>query len=663
MIAEFGRAALIVGFVIAVLQSFLPLLGARRGDSRLMAFGDSAAGAQGVLVGLSFACLVVSFVNSDFSLAVVASNSHTEKPMLYKVAATWGNHEGSMLLWSLVLALFGAAIARNRGIPQSLRANVLSVQGMIGAGFLAFILFTSSPFDLISPAPLQGSGLNPLLEDPGLAFHPPFLYFGYVGFSTAFSFAAGALIEGRADADWARVARPWILAAWSLLTIGIAGGSLWAYYELGWGGWWGWDPVENASLMPWLLGTALLHCIVVVERRRAFVKWTLLLGIMTFAMSLVGTFIVRSGVLSSVHAFAQDPARGVFILGLLIAAIGGSFALFAWRSPRLEGGEPFDLVSRESGLLINNVLLVSALATVFIGTFYPLVMDIVGTDKISVGAPYFALTFVPLAVPLLVAMAFGPTLRWQSDGLASATKKLRHSLIVTCFAVLGALAVTKGSSLLGAAGLGLGVWVVSASVAIFLRRVRAGAIPIAASVRLAATLPRATYGVIVAHMGMGVLVIGVAGASAWDSEHVLAMRPGDSTVFVGHAIALRDVQQSAGAGYEAQRATFTLSRDLRGPLQPMTPELRYYPARQMQTTEAAILADILGNLYVSIGEPDGAGAWTVRLSYHPLISWIWLGALLMAAGGGLCLSRGGVLARLARTADKPSYSQPVSTAQ
>ena len=619
-----------------------------------MAFGDSAAAAQALFVTLSFGCLVASFVASDFSVAIVATNSHTDKPLLYRVAATWGNHEGSMLLWSLVLALFGAAIAANRAIPATLRARILSVQGMIGAGFLAFILFTSNPFERLFPIPAQGNGLNPLLEDPGLAFHPPFLYFGYVGFSTAFSFAAAALIEGKVDPVWARLARPWVLAAWSLLTLGIAGGSLWAYYELGWGGWWGWDPVENASFMPWLLGTALLHCILVVERRRAFVKWTLLLGILTFAMSLVGTFVVRSGVLSSVHAFALDPARGVFILGLLVAAVGGGFALFAWRAQALEPGEPFDLVSRESSLLLNNVLLVSALATVFIGTFYPLFIDAIGNDKISVGAPYFVLTFVPLVIPLLIVMTVGPLLRWRSDGIASAAKSLRGPLIVACLSAGLAIALKGKSGLLGAAGIALGVWVAAGSGLILLRRTRAGTLPLSESLKLAATLPRATYGVIVAHLGMGLLIIGIAGAEAWKSESVIAMREGETTLFAGSSLTLQGVKREVGPGYESRRADFTMSTAAGIAPRSLAPELRFYTARQMQTTEAAIRSGPLGNLYVSIGEPDDAGRWTVRLYFHPLILWIWVGAALMAAGGFLSLSSGRLLASLRQ----PSHVSP-----
>lgn len=640
MIPELGHAALVVGLMISLAQSFVPLLGASKSHLGMMRVGDTAAKAQALLVALSFGCLVYSFVVSDFSVAVVATNSHTVKPMLYKVTATWGNHEGSILLWSLVLALFGALIAVNSAIPSQLRARILSVQGMVGAGFLAFIIFTSNPFERLYPVPLQGNGLNPLLEDLGLAFHPPFLYLGYVGFSTAFSFAAAALIEGRADSDWARLARPWILAAWALLTIGIAGGSFWAYYELGWGGWWAWDPVENASLMPWLLGTALLHSILVVERRRAFVKWTLLLGILTFAMSLVGTFVVRSGVLSSVHAFAQDPDRGVFILGILVAAIGGSLTLYAWRSSELEIGEGFDFVSRESSLLVNNVLLVTALATVFIGTFYPLFIDLMGTDKISVGAPYYAITFVPLVVPLIALMAVGPLIKWRSDDIRETAKRLRLPLISAGVAGLVCAFAGGSDKPMGIVGISLGTWVVLGSLAILARRVRAGEIPILASLHLAMSLPRASYGVVVSHLGMGFLILGVTGASVWVEESVIAMRTGETSNFAGYDITLNDVREASGPDFQAQRASFALRRSEGGSSVTLSPEQRFHIARQMMTTEAAIQSGIWGNFYISIGETDAAGRTTVRMFYHPLALWIWIGALAMAAGGALSLSSG-----------------------
>ena len=646
MIAEVGRFALILAFMVSIAQAILPLIGAQRLDRRLMAFGDHAAQAQFFFVAFAFGCLVALFVTSDYSVSVVAANSNAAMPLLYRVTGTWGNHEGSMLLWSLILAFFGATIGTfGKAIPNQLRARVLSVQSLIGVGFLAFIIFTSNPFLRLFPAPLQGNGLNPLLEDPGLAFHPPFLYLGYVGFSTAFSFAAAALIGGGAGAAWARYARPWILAAWTLLTIGIAGGSIWAYYELGWGGWWGWDPVENASLMPWLLGTALLHCALVVERRQAFIRWTLLLGIMTFTMSLVGTFVVRSGVLSSVHAFALDPARGVFILGLIIAATGGSLALYAFRAKSLPLGEPFDVVSRESGLLLNNVLILAAMATVFIGTFYPLFIDLIGRDKISVGPPYYALTFAPLAVPVLVAMVIGPFLKWRKDRLGPALKETRPAFIAAILIGLIVFVFSSEHRVAASCGLALATWVIVGSLEILFRRIKIGRIAFADSVRLAFSLPRSTYGVVVAHLGMGLLVVGVVGSTAWKEEKVVAMHPGSVTHFAGYDVQMLKAELGQGSDYKSQRGLFLASRgEDRTPLL-LTPEIRFYPERQTETTEASIRSGPLSNLYISMGEQNG-DSWPVRLYYHPLVVWIWIGAMCMAAGGALSWSTGRLRALL-----------------
>src|SRR5579864_2394799 len=434
MIAELGHYALALALIVALVQSVLPLIGARRLDPGLMALGGSTAIAQFALVALAFAALVHAYVTSDFSLATVAENSHSTKPLLFKITGVWGNHEGSMLLWVLILTLFGAAVAWfGSNLPPDLRARVLAVQGMIGAAFLAFILFTSNPFLRIAPAPLDGNGMNPILQDIGLAIHPPFLYLGYVGFSVAFAFAVAALIEGRVDAAWARWVRPWTLAAWCALTTGIALGSWWAYYTLGWGGWWAWDPVENASFMPWLVGTALLHSAIVVEKREALKVWTIFLAILTFSLSLLGTFLVRSGVLTSVHAFASDPRRGVFILLLLSLYTGGALLLFAWRAPQLQGGGLFAPISREGGLLLNNLLLTTAAATVFLGTLYPLFLDVVAHQKVSVGPPFYAATFVPIMVPLLVAMAVGPLLPWKRADLAAALARLNLAFLAAAF--------------------------------------------------------------------------------------------------------------------------------------------------------------------------------------------------------------------------------------
>lgn len=633
MTAEIGRFALMLATMIAAAQSVLPLIGATRRDHRLMVFADVAARAQFAFVALAFIALVVAFVVSDYSVTVVAENSNAQMPLLYRVTGTWGNHEGSMLLWTLILSLFGAAIATSgSSMPLAFRARVLSVQGMIGLGFLAYLLFASDPFARLVPAPSEGAGLNPLLEDPGLAFHPPFLYLGYVGFSTAFSFAAAALIEGGAGTAWARHARPWVLIAWTLLTVGIAGGSLWAYYELGWGGWWGWDPVENASLMPWLLGTALLHCVLVVERRQAFIRWALLLSIMTFSMSLVGTFVVRSGVLSSVHAFALDPTRGIFVLGLVLVATGGTLTLYAFRSGAIGQGEGFGTVSREAGLLLNNVLIVTAMATVFIGTFYPLFIDLIGRDKISVGPPYYARTFVPLVVPLLAAMVFGPFLKWRSSSAFETLREARSTLALTLAVMLVVYFAAPSHSIAAALGLGLAAWIVIGSTRILTRRVRFGRVPFADSIRLALAQPLSAYGVIVAHLGMGVLVAGITGATLWKQEAVVALKPGESTQFAGYHVEMLKAETGTGANFQFQRALFAATRRQGGEGLLLAPELRFFPVRQSETTEAAINSGLFGNFLVNIGEQNGE-RWPVRLYYHPLVVWIWLGALMMAAGG------------------------------
>ena len=638
MLAEIGRFALIIALIIALLQASLPLIGAARGHSRLMAFADTAAQAQFAFIALAFACLVQSFVMSDFSLAVVAENSHTDKPLIYKISGTWGNHEGSMVLWVLILALFGAGISFTSSIPATLRARTLAVQAMIGAGFLAFSIFTSDPFARLSPAPPEGQGLNPLLQDPGLATHPPFLYLGYVGFSTAFSFTIAALIEGRADANWAKHTRPWALAAWICLTIGIALGSLWAYYELGWGGFWFWDPVENASLMPWLVGTAFVHSILVVEKRHALTRWTLLLGILAFSMSLIGTFVVRSGVLTSVHAFAVDPARGVFILALLIGATGGALTLYGLRLPKLEQEPGFDMISREGGLVVNNWLLITAAATVFLGTFYPLFIDLIGDDKISVGPPYYAATFAPLMIPALIVMVIGPALRWRRDDLKEGGLRVAGALVPAALAVVVTLLIAPKSSIAGLFGVALSAWLVCGSALMLLRRARLGQVPPRDVARLMRTLPRATYGVALAHAGAGLLVLGIVGATQWKLEDTRAMRPGDHAAFAGYELTFKDVQPTEGRNYSAARATLEVRRG-ENLIATLYPERRFYPERSQQTTEAAIRTTLAGNLYAAIGDRDPAtNSWTVRLYRHPLAVWIWLGAACMAGGGALSLS-------------------------
>ena len=660
MIPELGRFALILALMISIAQSVLPLVGAARRDARALAFGDFGAVAQFAFLAFAFGCLLISFVTSDFSVQIVAANSHSAKPFFYKLAGAWGNHEGSMLMWTLILALFGATVSvLGRSIPISLRARVLAVQGLIGAGFLAFLIFTSNPFARLDPAPFEGQGLNPLLQDPGLVIHPPFLYLGYVGFSTTFSFAVAALLEGRADAAWARYVRPWILAAWVFLTIGVAMGSLWAYYELGWGGWWFWDPVENASLMPWLLGTALLHSALVMERRQSFVRWTLLLSILTFSLSLIGTFVVRSGLLTSVHAFAVDPQRGVFILVLLALATGGGLLLYALRAGSLASGAPFAMVSREGGLVLNNAFLVAATATVFVGTFYPLLIDLIGEDKISVGAPFFALTFTPIVVPVLAAMALGPVLRWRGDKLTSAIRRLGWAGLAGALSGLLALALTGARSPLAALGIALAGWVVASSASIILKRIRVGSAPWPESLRLALLLPGSTYGVALAHLGVGLLLAGLVAANIWKQELTTGLEPGASTQFAGYEVQMLSVNVGQGANYEAERATLSFSRN--GDVAfILTPERRFYPERQMQTTEASVRSTLIANDYAALGERGENGRWTVRLYRHPLAIWIWLGAAIMALGGIFAWFDGRLRAVFAARANSRPDALPAS---
>jgi cytochrome c-type biogenesis protein CcmF len=638
MVAEIGQFALILGLAVAFLQATVPLIGAQRQDREAMAFGSYAAMTQFLFIAIAFGCLTHAFVTSDFSVAVVAANSHTLKPMLYKVAGVWGNHEGSMLLWVLILAVFGAAVAAaGENLPETLKANTLAVQGMISLGFLAFIIFTSNPFARLDPAPLDGNGLNPILQDPGLAFHPPFLYLGYVGFSIAFSFSAAALIEGKVDACWARWVRPWVLAAWCFLTIGITLGSAWAYYTLGWGGWWFWDPVENASFMPWLAGTALLHSALVVERRQALASWTILLGILTFTLSLIGTFLVRSGVLTSVHAFATDPARGIFILLLIVIATGGSLILYAIRMPGLKQGSPFSIVSRESALTLNNVILTAACATVFLGTFYPLVVDMMGRDKISVGPPFYNLTFLPIMVPLLIAMSVGPMLKWKRDSLSEALKLLKPAAIAAALAFVGVLGLTFGRNALAAFGMALAAWLVVGSLINLALRLRVGTVPFATSVTLARTIPRAFFGLVLAHGGMGLTVMGITGMTAWATETIQIVKPGGTISLSGYDVKFASINTVQGPNYEAQRALFNVTRNGRR-VTDLTSEKRFYPVREQQTAVAGIRTNLLSNIYVVLGDSNGEAGWAVRLYYHPLVPWIWLGALTMALGGFVSLS-------------------------
>jgi cytochrome c-type biogenesis protein CcmF len=624
--------------MLALTQSGAGMIGARYGDLKLMRCGSAAAIGQLCFIVLAFGALTSAFVNSDFSVLNVVENSNSAMPLIYKITAVWGNHEGSMLLWVLILALFGAAVAFfGDNLPDALKARVLSIQGMIGSGFLAFILFTSNPFSRLHPTPADGNELNPLLQDVGLAVHPPFLYLGYVGFSMAFSFAVAALIEDRVDACWACWVRPWVLAAWCFLTIGITLGSFWAYYELGWGGWWFWDPVENASFMPWLAGTALLHSALVVERRQTLVNWTILLAILTFSLSLVGTFLVRSGVLTSVHSFALDPSRGIFVLGLLALTSGGALALYAYRAPALKQSVPFAAVSRESSLVLNNVILISAAATVFLGTFYPLFIETIAGDKISVGPPYYNLTFVPIMVPLLVVMVVGPMLKWKRDTIRDALQKLSRPAIVAGVGFLAILLATFGSNALAALALAIALWIIAGSVAVLVYRTRLGQVPLRTSANLARTTPRAVYGLIFAHSGLGIAVAGITAMSAWQQEVITSLPIGGKLDIAGYEIALKSVTTPSGPNYQAEHASFDVSAGGRLVTSLVT-ERRFYPVRGSQTTEAGIYTNLFSNVYLAIGEKSDAGEWTVRAYFHPLAPWIWFGPLIMAFGGLISLT-------------------------
>ncbi len=637
MIIELGHFALILALCLAVLQSTLPLYGASRNHAGLMAVGQSAAVAQFLLIAASFAVLVNAYVTSDFSLATVVDNSQSTKPLLYKITGVWGNHEGSMVLWVLILSLFGAAVALfGDNLPPGLRARALAVQGMIGVGFLTFILFTSNPFLRAHPAPLDGNGMNPVLQDPGLAFHPPFLYLGYVGFSVAFSFAVAALIEGRVDAAWARWVRPWSLAAWCALTIGIAMGSWWAYYTLGWGGWWFWDPVENASFMPWLVGTALIHSAIVVEKRDALKSWTILLAIVTFSLSLVGTFLVRSGVLTSVHAFAVDPTRGTYILILLVLAIGGSLTLYAVRAPSLQGGGLFAPVSREAALVLNNVLLATAAATVFLGTLYPLFLDTIGGPKLSVGFPFFNRTFVPLMIPALLAVAVGPLLAWKRGDLRGAFQRLWFAFAAALLVALIGLYLAGFKPILALLGLALAAWVGIGAIVEWAERVKLFRAAPGETWRRARYLPRASYAMTIAHFGLAVSVAGIA-ASAFEVEQIQMLHPGDTLPIAGYVLKFDGTEKVQGPNFTADRATIEVRRN--GTMvEELHPQRRFFPLQQMTTSVTAIRSNLLADLYVALGDPDDSNGSTVRAYWKPLTPWIWMGAVIMAFGGLLSLS-------------------------
>lgn len=638
MLVEIGHFALVLALSVAAVQGTLPLVGAAARNRALMDMARPAAGLQLGLVTLAFAIFIHAHIVSDFSVLNVFENSSLSKPMLYKITGAWGSHEGSMMLWVFMLALFGGLVSFfGRALPASLRARTLAIQGLLGFGTLLFIIATSDPFARLFPAPADGRDLNPLLQDPGLAFHPPFLYFGYVGFSITYSFAIAALIEGQVDAIWARWVRPWALTAWCGLTIGVAMGSWWAYYVLGWGGWWAWDPVENASFMPWLLGTALLHSAAVVEKRETLQRWTLLLAIMTFGMSLIGTFLVRSGVLTSVHSFAVDPTRGVFILILIGIVIGGGLTLYAWRAPRLAAGNPFAPVSREGALVINNLLLASGMATVFLGTFYPLFAEVWSGVKLSVGPQYFDATFVPMVVPGLVAMAIGPVLAWRRGNLAVALRRLMPALIGAILAPLIVSYFNPGASLSALGGVSLAVWATLGVAADLADRVGVAKLPPATVLRRLRHLPRGTWGYAIAHFGVGVLIAGITVSTAWRSERIETMHAGDSLQIAGRTLRFIGVAEGMIENYQAQRAEIIVNRPGEAPFA-VYPERRWYPIAGSSTSNTSITTDGFGDLYLALGENDGNGGWILRAYYNPLVPWVWFGAVLAALGGMVSLS-------------------------
>ena len=628
MTPELGHLALILALLISIVQGVLPLIGAHRGHSGWIALARPAAQTQFVLVAFAFACLMQAFLANDFSVSYVAEHSNSKLPTAYRAAAVWGGHEGSLLLWLLMLNGWAFAVSLlSRQLPQAMVARVLGVLGLVGMGFLLFMLLTSNPFDRLLPPAAEGQDLNPLLQDPGLVVHPPMLYMGYVGFSVAFAFAIAALLAGRLDAAWARWTRPWTNVAWVFLTIGIALGSYWAYYELGWGGWWFWDPVENASFMPWLVGTALIHSLAVTEKRGSFKNWTVLLAIAAFSLSLLGTFLVRSGVLTSVHAFATDPKRGIFILFFLTIVIGGSLTLFAWRAPKVSMGGAFALFSRETLLLINNVLLVVAAGSVLLGTLYPLLIDALGMGKLSVGPPYFNSVFVPIMLPLLFLIAVGPLANWKHADPRDMAQRLRLAAVLAVISGVGLPFLVGEWTPLIALGLLLAIWIVASSAFQIRTRLKSG------------WPPRAYWGMHLAHIGIAVFVVGVTLVKGYEVERDVRMAVGDTVTLGGYTVRLKGVKQVPGPNYMAQRGDIELSKNGEV-LRTLNPEKRSYFSSQMPMTETAIDSGFTRDLYVSLGEPlDAQGsAWSVRVYYKPFIVWIWGGCLLMALGGGLAAS-------------------------
>ena len=659
MIPELGHYALVLALGLGLIQSVAPVIGAQTRDGALMRLADSTALMQFFFVTLSFGALAVCFMTSDFSVVLVFENSHSQMPLIYKFSSVWGNHEGSMLLWVFILAIFGAMVAAfGRNLPASLKALVLAVQSWIACAFYFFILLTSNPFLRVAQPPFEGRDLNPILQDPGLAIQPPLLYLGYVGFSIAFSFAVAALIEGRIDAAWARWVRPWTLAAWMFLTLGIAMGSYWAYYTLGWGGFWFWDPVENASLMPWLAGTALLHSAVVMEKRNALKVWTMLLAILTFSLSLIGTFLVRSGVLTSVHAFASDPTRGIFILGILVLFIGGGLSLFAWRASMLKQGGLFAPISREGSLVFNNLFLTTACLTVFVGTMYPLALEALSGQKISVGAPFFNLTFGPLMLALLFAMPFGPLLAWKRGDLLGVSQRLIAAFAVGLVAVGVTLALKGVHSIVAPFAIGLAFYVIMGSAVDIAERTGLFRVPLATAGRRALGMPRSAWGTAVAHFGLGLTLLGIIAAGTWGTERIVAVKPAQTISLSGYDLHFKGLTPRPGPNYSAVVGTFTVTQN-GNVIGVMEPYKRSFAARGMSTNEAALMSRGFGQLYISLGDSEDNGAVAVRVYYKPLVLLIWLGAVVMMLGGALSLSD----RRLRIGAPKPARAaKPAKTA-
>ncbi len=636
MIPEIGHFALILAVCVAVVQGTLPLYGAAVGNSALMSVAKPAARGQFFLVLVAFCCLGYAFAAKDFSVLYVAATSNSKLPLHYRLAAIWGAHEGSLLLWTFILTLWMVAVTIfSKHLPEAMRARILGVMGLVSLGFLLFMLTVSNPFERLIPAAVDGRDLNPLLQDPGMVMHPPMLYMGYVGFSVAFAFAIAALLGGNLDAAWARWSRPWTTVAWCFLTVGIALGSGWAYYELGWGGWWFWDPVENASFMPWLAGTALIHSLAVTDKRGGFKVWTVLLAIMAFSLSLLGTFLVRSGVLTSVHAFATDPRRGLFILAFLAVVIGGSLLLYAWRAPRVGLGGGFDLVSRESMLLANNVLLIVAMGSVLLGTLYPLFLDALGLGKISVGPPYFDTVFVPLITPAVFLMGIGPIAQWKKASLPALAMQLRwafSSSVVT--AILLPFVLGKWTPLLSL-GLLLAIWIVTTTVVNI--RERVGHLVGNSLMSCLAALPRAYWGMVLAHCGIAIFIVGITMVKGFEVENDLRMNVGDTATIGGYTFRFEGAQEVSGPNYVAARGSFHVTKDGREVAE-MHPEKRVYQVQNQTMTEAAIDTGLFRDLYVSLGEPIEGGAWSVRLYHKPFVDWIWGGCMIMALGGLLAVS-------------------------